>query len=258
MDGKTVVAISDLHCGHRVGLTPPRFQIDPSRGKWGHVEAQLWEAYTGMIDRRGHIDILIVNGDCIEGKGVRSGGTEIIEADRNKQCEMAIECINYAKASKVIMTYGTGYHTGSNEDFEDTIAREINAEKIGGQEWVDVNGLIFDIKHKTGSTTVPYSKGTAISKDRLWNLLWAEHDEQPLADILIRSHVHYFFFCGGDNWLGVVTPALQGQGSKFGSRICQGHVDFGLTYYHIKGKGDYTWGWDIARVASQKQHPIRL
>lgn len=255
---KRVVVISDLHCGHRVGLTPPRFQLDYSRGKWGVISAQLWESFDSFIGKHSPVDILFVNGDCIEGTGYRSGGTELVETDRIKQCDMAVECIKSIGASEIVMTYGTPYHTGTSEDFEDLIAERVGAKKIGGHEWVNVNGITFDIKHKIASTSVPYSKGTAISKARLQNYLWNEHDEQPKSDIIIRSHIHEFFACLSTSWLGIVTPALQGQGSKFGSRQCEGHVDFGIVWFNVEDDGRYTWGWETARVKSQKVKVLKL
>ena len=71
--------------------------------------------------------------------------------------------------------------------------------------------------------------------------MWAERGEYPKADVLIRSHVHYYDFDGDFDWLGMTTPALQGYGSKFGGRKCTGTVDVGLVYFDVKGKDDYTW-----------------
>ena len=119
---KRMVVISDLHCGHVVGLTPPRwhFQID---GKLYANQKELWGFYAQSIDSLKPIDILVVNGDAIDGKGCRSGGTEQNTTDRLEQCEMAIECIEYTEAKTVRMTYGTPYHAGQDEDFEKIIER---------------------------------------------------------------------------------------------------------------------------------------
>ena len=44
----------------------------------------------------------------------------------------------------------------SSEDFEELIAKELNA-KIGSHEWLDIRGNIFDIKHHIGSSSSPSS-----------------------------------------------------------------------------------------------------
>jgi hypothetical protein len=170
---------------------------------------------------------------------------------------MAMYAITETGADNYLMTYGTGYHVGTEEDFEGNIAHTLGC-KIGSHEWLDVNGCIFDIKHKIGSTSVPYGRGTQIAKDRLWNYLWSEHEEQPKADVIIRSHVHSFYACMEDSWMGVITPALQGQGSKFGARQCSGHVDFGIVWFDVYPGGTYSWGRDIAYVEAQRVDVIRL
>ncbi len=266
---KRVVVISDLHCGHRVGLTPPEFQSKVSGGsrqrisqKFYKVQVALWDAYVEMIKNLGKIDILIVNGDCIDGRGERSGSTELLYVDRNIQVQMAVDCINYAKANNILMTRGTDYHTGSSESFEDIIAEKVNAKKIEDHAWYDIDGVVFDVKHFIGSSGIPHGRSTAIKKAQMWNLIWAERNEQPRGNpgkiIAIRSHAHYFDYSGNADYLAIITPALQGMGSKFGAKICEGTVDFGLIYFDIQKNGNYSWGWDTVRVKEQKATALKL
>lgn len=261
MKKKRVVVIADKHCGHLVGLTPPEYQ-KPFESKWGYIQYQLWNAYVKAIELLKPIDVLLVNGDNIEGKGPRSGSTELVTSDRNTQTEMAARCILEAEADEIVMTYGTPYHVGAKEDWEKQVADKVKAKKIGGQEWVDVNGVIFDLKHHVGSSTIPHGTFTPVAKENLWNSIWAYHNEQPKSHIIIRSHVHNFGYCGEESWLGITTPALQGLGTKFGARICSRHVDFGLIYFDVPEygmeRGMIPWGWNIVRVESQKAKVIKL
>ena len=266
MPNKRVVVISDPHCGHRVGLTPPAFQgqyvkdeTDLTKiDKFVTIRRRLWHEYQKMINALKPIDILIVNGDCIDGKGFRSGSTELIETDRDVQGIMAATCIAEAESPIIRMTYGTAYHTGLSEDWENNVVKEIKINdpqvdvKIGSHEWVDVNGVIIDFKHFTASTTIPHGQGTSLAKDWLWNALWAEQELQPRADIYIRSHVHVAYQCGRPNsWYACTTPALQGMGSKFGSRICKGIVDFGVVSFDITESGAWKPNWDTIIVKEQ-------
>jgi hypothetical protein len=266
---KRVVVISDLHCGHRVGLTPPGKESQISgtshqriSKKYYKAQLALWKAYAGMIKRLGKIDILIVNGDAIDGRGEKSGGTELIAVDRNVQVEMAAECINFVGADTVLMTRGTGYHVGNTESFEDNIADKVGAKKIEDHAWYDINGVVFDVKHFIGSSGIPHGRSTAVKRDQLWSLIWHERNEQPRGEpgkiIVIRSHVHYFDYSGNSDYLAITTPALQGMGSKFGAKICSGTVDFGLIYFDIKNNGDWSWGWDTVRVAEQQATALKL
>ena len=258
---KRVVVIADLHSGHQVGLTHPDFDAVPSSP--GHkrdlynIRRRCWNFYTETIDALKPIDVLIVNGDTIDGKGKRSGGTELVTADRTEQCDMAAEAIKYAEAGMIVMSHGTPYHTGEMEDWEDQVAKTVKAHKIGGEDWIDVNGLIFNYRHFVGSSSVPYGRHTQVAKERLWNLLWTEHDEYPKSDVILRSHVHYFDYCGGFGWLGMTTPALQFYGTKFGTRKMSGIVDFGLVSFDVESKDNFSWGWHIWKPRMSKRHVIK-
>jgi len=244
---KRVVVISDLHCGSDVGLTHPDWQTKP-------VQGELWNAFDEMVAALRPIDVLIVNGDMIDGKASRWGGTGMITVDRAEQAEMAAQAIEHVDAAEIYLTFGTAYHTGNSEDWEGVVADKLGAP-IEDQIWIEVNGIMFDCKHFVGASGVPHGRHTTIARDRLWNILWAEMGQQPKSDIIIRSHVHYFNFCGGNNWVAMTTPALQGLGSKFGSRIPSGTVDFGLVYFDVHEDGSFEWDSDIILVETQVSTP---
>lgn len=257
MGTKRVLACGDSHCGHRVGLTPPKYQSAIPGDEYYKIQIELWDYFKAEVEKLMPIDILIINGDTIDGKGTRSGATELITADVNKQKDIAVECFEWINAKHVVMTYGTPYHTGVTVDNEREIADRLGAD-ISDHQWIDVNGTIFDIKHFIGNTTVPYGKGTQVSKDRFQNYIWNEHEEQPKADIILRSHIHNFIYIGDGTWLGITLPALQGQGSKYGARKCSGHVDFGFAYFDCHDDGGYDWSWRKLIAESQKQVAKKL
>jgi hypothetical protein len=255
-----MVVISDLHCGHEVGLTPPDWQFnihsrDLRRKALATQQFQTYDWYQRRIKELSPIDCLVVNGDATDGKGTKSGGTELITADMLEQAKMAAVCINEWKAPKTFLTYGTPYHVGATQDFEDAIVPLVDGVcNIEPQQFLDLNGVVFDIKHFVGASSIPHGRFTALAKDKLWNTVWnAEHDNQPEADVLIRSHVHYHGYCGSsNNWMAMTTPALQGFGGKFGTRICKGVVHQGFIVFDIDKKGRYSWWPELLRLESQK------
>lgn len=260
---KRVLVISDLHCGHFAGLTPPDWNDAPQKNSEQRfmlyrARRTYWKFYKDTVDKLKPIDVLIVNGDAVDGKGQRSGSTELLTTDRTEQVDMATACIEVVEAKKVFMSFGTPYHTGVNEDWEAEIAKAVNAEKIGGEDWINVNGLVFNYKHFVGSSSVPYGRMTAIAKERIWQILWNEYGEYPKADVLIRSHVHYFGHCGGYRWLAMTTPALQGVGSKYGKRKMSGTVDFGVVSFDVESKEEWSWESHILKSKSEKRHIIAV
>jgi hypothetical protein len=257
MATKKVVAIGDPHSGNRVGLTSPTYQKILKGDKYDVIRQEIWEGYTTMIDKQKPIDILIVNGDCIDGCGYRQGGVDLVEPDRHRQCDMASEAILYAEADTIMMTKGTFYHTGAREDYEDIIAKEVHALKISAEETFLVNSTCFNVKHHIGSSSIPHGRATPVLRERLNNILWAEKGLYPKANIIIRSHVHYFVYAGADTYLVMTLPALSGLGSRYGARIPSATVDFGIVYFDIE-EDNYSWGWDIVLGEAQKTSVVQL
>ena len=250
-----VGVFADIHGGHRAGLTPPGYQWsnetdDPIHNKFAVAQAEMWNRFKADLDAvkaEKKIDIAIINGDAIDGKGQKSGGTELITSDRKDQCLIAARCIKEIEAPTILMTYGTGYHVGTDEDWERAVADEVGALKIESHGLYEIEGAILDVRHFIGSSSIPHGRFTALARENLWASIWADRYPGTKPDILIRSHVHYFGFCGNSEWAGFTTPALQGMGSKFGSRVCSGIVDFGFIIFDIQ-HGEYTW--------KAKTHPV--
>jgi 3',5'-cyclic AMP phosphodiesterase CpdA len=258
---KRVVVIADLHCGHKAGLThpdwnPPYATYSPHY-KLYRWRRESWEFYAETMAELQPIDVLIANGDLTDGKGKKSGGTELLTSDRVEQSDMAIAAIKEAKAGKVFMTYGTPYHGGNSEDFEALVAKGVKAQKIGGHDWLNVNGVVFDYRHCISRSSIPHGRYTAIAREKLWSIMWAEHGEYPKSDILLRSHVHYFAYCGGYGWLGIITPALQG-GTKYGKRQVSGTVDFGVIWFDIPEDGkDWSWHYKILKLKDARRRVLK-
>jgi hypothetical protein len=250
---KRVIALGDTHCGHVVGLTPPEWQYqeigEKYHDKYARIQHQMWSWFTSRIDQYRPIHRLIFNGDAIEGKGHRSGGTELITADRTRQAEMAATIVKFMGAEDTAMTYGTAYHTGIDEDMESLTARDLNAS-IESHLEREVEGVRIDARHFISSSSIPHGRFTALAREDLWRLIWADRSEKFAPHIILRSHVHYFGFCGNE-WATMFTlPALQGLGSKFGSRICAGTVSVGFLVIDCED-GKYTWKPEILPLKEQ-------
>lgn len=255
-----LMVLADTHCGHLFGLTPPTWQLgsnvfDTPRDKAGKVQKAMWEWFSARVEALRPIDSLICNGDMIDGKGPRSGSTELITSARDDQCSMATEIIEYIHASKVHMIYGTPYHVGTEEDWEAIVAEQVDAD-IGSHEWYEEQGIIIDCKHKVGSSIIPHGRHTAPAREGLWNSLWAERALQPRARILIRSHVHYHTYCGDRTRLIMTTPCLQAH-TKFGSRMCTGTIDLGFVIIDIVD-GVFNWWTELLdmRFSAAEAKPL--
>ena len=259
---KTGICISDMHCGHLTGLTPPPWQLKEGgwRDKFVQTQQACWNWFVDEIASLPKPDVLLCNGDAVDGKGFRSGGTEQITTDMIKQGEIASHVIKkiMGKNTKLVMSFGTPYHTGNEEDWEGLVAKDCGAVEIGGHVWVDIEGVIFDMKHKIGSSGIPHGRSTAINREKLWGKMWEEAAEQPKSDVFIRSHVHYAEVTWNpDLGYGMVTPALQAFGSKYGSRQCSGRVHFGF-YSFTVDKGVFTYRPHIAKLKVHQSKAVQI
>ena len=254
MKKKRILILSDLHAGHVVGMTPPSFNPqydDPLLKAESDYRSTLYEWTRKEIGELGKIDITVHNGDAIDGKGYKSGSTEAIETDRNVQVAMAKTFLEAIDTKELRLTYGTGYHVGDDEDFEDNLADGLGCPRPLAVLNLEVNGLIFNFKHKVGGSSIPHGRLTAQLRDKVWNDIWAQRGEFPRADVQVRSHNHYFIYGGNYDFTVIGTPALQGYGSKFGSRIMSGTVDFGFIHADVDEKGRLSWEPHILRMSYQ-------
>ncbi len=259
---KRLVVISDLHCGHRSGLTPPTLHYDPDcldhdRQKFADIQQKLWAFYTETVKQLMPIDILVVNGDAIDGKGDKSGGTEQLELDLGKQVDIATECIELVKAKKIIIIAGTPYHVGSDSDYERDLADKVDACKFGGEEYVDINGLMFNFRHRISRSSIPHGRFTMLGKEQLWKMIASEVYGWPKADVVVRSHAHYYVQSEHLNQLGFITPALQLH-TKYGVRQATGLVDIGLISFDIENKEKYSWERHLLNLASVPPAVVKL
>jgi hypothetical protein len=248
---KRVLVMSDTHCGHVVGLTPKENQLQDG-SKYADIEREMWDWYVTELDKYKPFNILIFNGDAIDGKGDRSGGTELLTTDRNKQVDMAMKVIAQTEAKDIRLVYGTPYHAGKDEDWEKVLADKLGC-KVESHGFYSVNGCIFDVKHKIGSSSIPHGRFTAIAKDALWNELWSLRGMQERANIVIRSHVHYYAMAEDATKTAFITPGLQGFGSKFGARVCSGTVDIGFIVIDVEDNGE--WSHDLSIKAGSTEKP---
>ena len=254
---KRILILSDLHSGHKAGLTHPGFlPSDPAPLDKPFVDASkaYWNWFETNVRKSGPFDVVIVNGDAVDGRGKKSGGIELWTTEMETQCDMAVRALRrvpVTKKTQWVFTRGTPYHTGDDIDHENRIAEDFNA-KIGEHEWIDIEGVVFDVKHHpAGSSGIPNGRHTGVAKDRLWNMIWHHETMQPDAQVFIRSHVHYHNFCGGPDWLAMTTPALQGFGSRYGARRCTGIVDFGFVTFDAD-RGKYSWQAHVAKLDAQR------
>jgi len=258
---KRILVIGDTHCGHVAGLTPQKWH-NRVPYKFLQQAEEKWDWFNNEVKSL-KPDICFILGDIIDGKNRRTGGSELITQTWQGQLEIAAEIIETIGANTNIAVFGTPYHVGDDDDFENFLTRILPNQhlKIGGHEFPKVHNIQFDLKHKIGSSTIPHGRFTPLAKSKLWNQVWKDIDGQPKADVIIRGHTHYFDYCGDNTFLAIICPALQGWGSKYGIRQCEGIINTGILWFDIydgTNLSNLFWRWNIPVLESHKIEVMQL
>lgn len=245
---KRIIVMGDTHCGSMAGLTPPPYQLafgsTPRRDRFAEIQRDAWDTYTNLLEENQPYDVGIFTADAIEGKAPRSGGAELITPDRDVQCKMAEYCCDEVrkytnKEFKWYGVYGTPYHVGVTEDFENFVYREAGFEAWSAEEHVEVNKVMINVKHRIGGSSIPHGRFTGLAKEALWNMYWNRDHETPKGDIFVRGHVHYFAMCCDPGFAALTVPALQVAATKYGARHCVGTVHWGFVIIDIEEDGEF-------------------
>ena len=247
------VIIADLHVGSYAGLCPPDCFISVRRDKKIHdAQEEAYTCYEEFAKANQGIDILLINGDCIDGKGKKSGGNELWTSDLLEQASAAADLIRMFKPGVIRMSHGTNYHVAaeSGERLEKVIADQLEAH-ISNRKFMQIGGCIVDMRHFVGSSTIPHARATAVAREAMWDAMLHERGKFPKVDVICRSHTHYHVHTGDVRYTGFVTPCLQLPYTEFGGTKCSGDIDWGMIKFHAEG-GKFSWEPYIVNLSTAK------
>lgn len=242
---KTFMASGDWHVGSDYGLTMPEHRSPKKMIRDG--QAKCWDFFANEVEKIRPIDVLLINGDAIDGKNDKSGGNELTESSRTAQIQRVLDIIKFINPKQyVLLTYGTGYHVGMKDNWEDLIKTHLNFHddndldaKIDGILNFDIDDVSIFARHKIGSSGIPHGRHAALARERLWKVYEAYETNDTAPDILLYSHVHYYAvvsgFSRGKQYFGFTLPALQNAGGIYGKTQCSGIVHFGFLSFDIEG-----------------------
>jgi hypothetical protein len=215
----SVVVVSDLHCGSEIAVCPPKFECESgSVHKANSVQEELYECWDKVVRDWKSPDVLVCNGDAIEGQARKDSGVPCWSNNLNDQINCAAALLRMFNARRRFIIDGTGYHVDSSgRSLEHWVGGEIGAEKMGNsysanELLLGVHGLNLHFAHHIQIGTGWY-RPTPLSRELVYALL-NETSKMPTgckADILVRSHVHFFVHLEFGRQHGIITPCWQWQ-----------------------------------------------
>lgn len=250
---KTGVVVSDLHCGSIYGLLPPGFKaFDGTARQQNTGQEYLWRCWLDFVDRAraAKPSFVIVNGDCVDGPQRRNEGSELALVSPSDQSQAAIETLVVLRkktpGAKWFFTQGTPYHVGNWGAAEEEIARGLDAEAypsvgtgIRCREvlWLEADGVLLEAAHHISVATGFY-RLTPLDREAQWSALTGKDASKgiPKADLLIRSHVHFFSYGEHASKQILTTPAWQLQTRYMRKNsVHRMHPDIGGVILELEG-----------------------
>jgi hypothetical protein len=267
MKSPDALFLSDTHIGALGGLCPPRHwesAIPPEPGETASnaarrlfvasVQREMWNwTERNILSLRPKY--LVLDGDIIDGAQKKSAGVGVWSTKTKDQADAAISILSRFKkaGTRIMMCKGTRYH--DEEYGEEYIADALGAH-IAPHAFIEIEGVIFDVKHKETGANCPAGR-PGLRNSHLNNLLWNARDQQPIADVTIRGHLHTFFYEGNDQWLGIVLPGMQWL-SEYGQLEVGRPIMNGAVHFTNIQKGNLQWHPIIAKLPEFKAHIYKL
>lgn len=223
---KRIVVVSDLHAGSMYGMLPPGFRtFEGVQRPQNPGQVYLWQCWLDFVGRalKFKPDAVIVNGDLVDGSQRANRGSELALPAWKDQRDAAIgvlkELKKRASAAKWYFTQGTPYHVGNFGAAEEDIAAALGGEEyfsVGTGKlcretlWLETEGVIIEAAHHISVSTGFY-RLTALDREMQWSAISGKDSTKgvPKADLIVRSHVHYFSLGEHASKIGVTTPCWQ-------------------------------------------------
>lgn len=245
-----ILCLGDTHCGSATGLTPPAYQysLKPDdedldraalsvRQLFAKVQRVLWDGYTEILQEFGPVDIVVANADLTDGS--RFETIQHITTDSELQANIAVEALSEVKfrgAPEWHFTYGTPVHTVNGWNHEHLVA-DLLGGPISDTVKLELNGLKIQWRHHGGRSDIPTGQGGQLSKEVIRDILRASIYQYPAADVIVRSHTHYWYHLGFADKEAFSLPSLEVPLSIFGRRLRTLFYDMGIVRLRVSKGG---------------------
>tara|TARA_B100001750_G_scaffold144681_1_gene115519 strand:- start:10698 stop:11531 length:834 start_codon:yes stop_codon:yes gene_type:complete len=257
---KSILVNSDLHVGSSTAVCsqePYVSEIDTVI-KPNKLQLELNNAWYDVIDDlHQKPNLLVINGEPMDGANKKQLGQQSWTTNIEDQMRDSEKLINDIPYDELMFVRGSGYHVqvdGTN--FEEVMANRMGAMRYkayGGQgatdyyAFVDINGKMFNFSHHVGFNKWAAYRTTAIARELAG--MHFEKDKLHPADVIVRSHVHYFVHVEFVNTHGVSTPAWKFPDAHlFRGGVAGTTPDIGSVEFIIESNGDIIVKKHIAKL----------
>jgi hypothetical protein len=233
---RSLVVVSDLHCGCILGLCPPTGGHRDAGGYYmpSSFQLKMWaywreffDKWVPQVTRREPYD-LVLNGDVVD--GVHHGSTTQISHNIEDQLRIAESVLGpevkrcKARGGTYYHIRGTEAHVGQSGSYEEDLARRLGAKPNGERQharydlWKrvgDKDGPLVHLLHHVGTTSSAAHEASAVNAELTAEYVEAARWNRQPPDFIVRSHRHRSIAVDLDSARGyaaaIVTPGWQGR-----------------------------------------------
>lgn len=226
-----IVCVSDMHAGSSVALCPPDFELDDGglyrfsdyQGTLWSWWREFWDEWVPRITGKERYAV-VINGDVIDGQVKQS--TTNWSVNFEDQARAAIDLLKpvAAEAAEFYIVRGTEAHVGKSAQFEERIARELQAIGHGKTHsrwdlWYRLGDRTIHFAHHIGTTSSTAYEASALCRELVAAFVEAgQWQDQPPPSMCVRSHRHRFCL--------VSIPTVSGEATIFVTPGWQLHTPF--------------------------------
>lgn len=227
-----------MHVGSQYAVCSPDAAIGGRGLAMTDFNKDMYEYWCDVIDSKQQpTDIMVLNGEPIDGANNKSGGTGVWTTNVMEQLNDAERLMRMHSWRELLMTRGSRYHVAvNNMAHEEVLARTLGAtpysgmfsEAMGKQLenkhfkldydkygqytdnylWFVIGGKRFSVCHHIGYNKVELYRTSALSKETAV-MKFAEgrwYPEGESVNVIVRSHVHYYVEIRYVNQIAFTTP----------------------------------------------------
>lgn len=189
-----------------------------------HEQVELYDHWLALAKKWKNPDVLIVNGDLIEGLQPRSAISHCWSDDLQDQADDCVRLVKMYGAKTIYVVRGTPYHTQTRGvDIEELIAKELGAVKERSRYSTEFKLLdlspnksiprIVHVTHHIGGSKWFMYRSTALARDMAGMMLneshFVERDIGQKIFGIIRAHNHYFWYSESASRMMIQSPCWQ-------------------------------------------------
>ena len=231
---KSVLFLSDMHVGSIYAVRTPNAVLgDNTELQPTKLSQQLYDNWCYCRDKCPKPDLLVLNGEPIDGSNKKSVSSEVWTPRVKDQLNDAEKLIRMYKWQEMVMTRGSRYHvTVDNTYHEEFLAEKLNcipyeglfgkAQEINSTNrdrevtaqytdfyiWFILGGKRFSVCHHVGYNKTELYRTTALGREGA-TMIFAEGRWFPKGEkvnIIVRSHVHYYVQVRYRDQISFTTP----------------------------------------------------